>query len=34
MGSALALLVFLLVALRQPRTEPGGSGSAPESTGG
>jgi MFS transporter, DHA1 family, multidrug resistance protein len=33
-GSALALLVFLPVALRQPRTEPGGSGSAPESTGG
>jgi MFS transporter, DHA1 family, multidrug resistance protein len=33
-GSALALLVFLPVALRQPRTEPGGSGSALESPGG
>jgi DHA1 family bicyclomycin/chloramphenicol resistance-like MFS transporter len=34
MGSALALLVFLPVALRQPRAELGDSGSAPESAGG
>lgn len=33
-GSALALLVFLPVALRQPRAEPDGSGGVPESTGG
>ena len=33
-GSALALLVFLPVALRQPQAEPGDSGSAPKSTGG
>ena len=32
-GSALALLVFLPVALRQPRAEPSGSGGVPESTG-
>ena len=31
--SALALLVFLPVVLRQPRTEPGWSGGTPESTG-
>ena len=33
-GSALALLVFLPVALRQPRAEPGGSTGTPKSTGG
>jgi DHA1 family bicyclomycin/chloramphenicol resistance-like MFS transporter len=33
-GSALALLAFLPVALRQPQTEPSDSGSVPESTGG
>jgi hypothetical protein len=33
-GSALTLLVFLPVAQRQLRTEPGGSGGALESTGG
>jgi DHA1 family bicyclomycin/chloramphenicol resistance-like MFS transporter len=33
-GSALALLVFLPVALRQPRAEPGDSGDVSESTGG
>jgi DHA1 family bicyclomycin/chloramphenicol resistance-like MFS transporter len=32
--SALALLVFLPVALRQPQAEPSGSGGVPESTGG
>jgi DHA1 family bicyclomycin/chloramphenicol resistance-like MFS transporter len=33
-GSALALLVFLPVALRQPRAEPAGAGGVPESAGG
>src|SRR5437764_319974 len=33
-GSALALLVFLPVALRRPRAEPSDSGGVPESTGG
>jgi DHA1 family bicyclomycin/chloramphenicol resistance-like MFS transporter len=33
-GSALALLVFLPVALRQSQAELGGSGGVPESTGG
>lgn len=33
-ASALAILVFLPVALRQPRAEPGGPGGVPESTGG
>jgi DHA1 family bicyclomycin/chloramphenicol resistance-like MFS transporter len=33
-GSALALLVFLPVALRRPQAEPSGSGGVPESTGG
>lgn len=33
-GSLLAILVFLPVALRRPQTEPSGSGSVPESTGG
>ena len=33
LGSALALLVFLPVALRQPRAELGNSGVVPQSTG-
>ena len=33
-GTALALLVFLPVAMRQPRAEPSGSGGVPESAGG
>jgi DHA1 family bicyclomycin/chloramphenicol resistance-like MFS transporter len=33
-GSALALLVFLPVAVRRPQTELGGAGGVPESTGG
>jgi len=33
-GSVLALLIFLPVALRQPKAEIGGAGTVPESTGG